>query len=382
MTNLLNPIANGAEDIVKKTPPILNLLFTDWVEGKKDTIALREIEREFLIAKQKKALNQGITETFGSIGDFGTENIYNICQKVQKKLEERNVKFDKDKIDPTFIAEFIQNAKNTRNEELEDIWAELIATELQNPGTYSVETMQWLQKTTSKKFKRLLDFFELNPIIHICSGERYIIFYNQAIETEKLSLDYYIDDLSVSKPNLFVLTNMNRNELYQGYILAQTSNLCLFSKTYFFRNIKNTCFEKLTKLGEELYILTKSDKKYFYPNCYQYKPYHIANVPLEEQHIFLELNYVFTNILNDIKPNYERYIDLNFFSIHQIKKFDENGNPIEFYDQDYIKNGEYVKHIQQIRKREEEKEFNELKQNKLRIKLIEKDLKKFQNSAI
>ena len=74
-------------------------------------------------------------------------NIYNIMQKTMEKLPE---KVPDNKIDDDWIARFFQHSQDVSSEELQNIWASVLAGQVNSSNTTSLRTLDVLRNMTQK----------------------------------------------------------------------------------------------------------------------------------------------------------------------------------------------------------------------------------------
>lgn len=87
------------------------------------------------------------------------KNRNNILQKSIEYINEENI--SDEFIDGDFLNMFYEGASNVSNEELQKIWAKILANEIENPNNYSIRTLAFLRTISYKEANVIKKFIEL-----------------------------------------------------------------------------------------------------------------------------------------------------------------------------------------------------------------------------
>jgi hypothetical protein len=344
-------IAVDVNDLAYKAPKLIEFLFPNWTNDRLDLMEIRKQNREYGLEERKKLFAQNL---FSEVDNFKSENIFNMFSKASEKIPE-DAEIKKEDINPQFIAEFIDNAKNVCAEDLQDIWAELIATELQKPGTYSLETLQWLRKRTSEDIKDILDILNHSTTIYdiyakpifLCST---IFSQNNQNQLTKYNLldpvtnfDFYLnfnhslnDYIPIFRTDKFVLLYYEPlvfdtfDQLNTNYPLGG-----IFSYPYKPFNFQS--LHKLNYTGQEIYTLLMPKE----------------NLKFSPAETFSLTQLILFILLKDGVefPEFSVY-KLEGFRIHKIEKVDEHNIPIEISIQNFLTDEEKIlieKHLNKLK---------------------------------
>jgi hypothetical protein len=219
------------------------------------TNALVNLEIEEI---QKRALNRLVNEEIKK-----QENIENITEKSFNSLEE-NAK--PENIEDDWISNFFDKCKLISDDEMQNLWAKILAGEANNPGTYSkrtIEFMATMDKTDADLFNKLAtfcwNFGEAQPIILSFEDKEtsQILNYSQLVHLSDIGL-ISLETLGLSK----IIKNTDQLNLsYCGRLI-----------TLKFPNNENNKLSighvSLTKIGKDLMNTINKDLY----NVYQYNP--------------------------------------------------------------------------------------------------------------
>lgn len=124
------------------------------------------------------------------------KNIENIAQQASEMLPHE---VSDEPVDPDWTADFLENCKNVSNEEMQSIWARILAGEVAQPGSFSKRTLAFV-KTLSKqeaflftKFCNLLWHHPVHNYLHLALPDNTLrddfgISYLDLTELDSLSL--------------------------------------------------------------------------------------------------------------------------------------------------------------------------------------------------
>lgn len=178
------------------------------------TNALVNLEIEEI---QKRALNRLVNEEIKK-----QENIENITEKSFNSLEENATP---ENIENDWLSNFFDKCKLISDDEMQNLWAKILAGEANNPGTYSKRTIEFMgtmDKFDADLFNKLAifcwNFGEAQPIILSFEDKETceILNYNQLVHLSNIGL-ISLETFGLSK----IIKNENqRNISYCGRLVT------------------------------------------------------------------------------------------------------------------------------------------------------------------
>ena len=156
----------GAPLIVRAMAPGITTAFGAWLRGGQDRKNL-EADRAFvdgmLQAGQTNFRYRGVAIEFGAFADAHQEEIERLVTNTVNAMLKADSILDWSKVDlgqfnPEFRRRWISEASNVSDETLQHLWAQLLAGELESPGSVSNDTMSIardLNKERAKEFQTL-----------------------------------------------------------------------------------------------------------------------------------------------------------------------------------------------------------------------------------
>ncbi|MDQ8202795.1 DUF2806 domain-containing protein [Pelagicoccus sp. SDUM812003] len=79
----------------------------------------------------------------------------NIDSVVEKSLEEISEEIPSKQMDPDWIARFFQEAKDTSDEDVQSIWAKVLAGEYENPGSFSKRALSMVKDLSKEEAEEI-----------------------------------------------------------------------------------------------------------------------------------------------------------------------------------------------------------------------------------
>jgi hypothetical protein len=161
-------------------------------------VATAEAEAEIIKAQaqievtelQRRALVRFVAEEARK-----QDNMEKITQKALPQLEESS---NPQNIEDDWIANFFDKCRIVSDEEMQSLWAKVLAGEANSPGTYSKRTVNFLgslDKTDANLFTSLCGFgWGVGNIIPLIFDSREQIYNNQGINFSTLS---HLDDIGL-----------------------------------------------------------------------------------------------------------------------------------------------------------------------------------------
>lgn len=205
------------------------------------TKALMDLEIEDI---QKRALNRLVTEEIKK-----QENIESITEKSFSSLEENA---NPENIEDDWVSNFFDKCKLISDEEMQTLWAQILAGESNNPGTFSKRTIEFistLDKSDALLFDNLLKYCwiigDYQPFILDYQDNQ--IYKNNNITFSTLS---HLDEIGlISFSHLSGFKKISQNDTISIRYFGRVLNLD-------FKNINpyeiQTGMVNLTKIGADL----------------------------------------------------------------------------------------------------------------------------------
>lgn len=139
------------------------------------------------------------------------DNLHRIIEKTNQIIQEKKIELGSyTKID--WINVYLENAKTSSDEYMQDVWAKVLAQELSIPGTFSYKSLDILKNMTSEDFK----LFETLCLINVDSS----LFWSDAKE---LYNEYGLTWVKILKLQELGLIHLEKSE--RTYTIAQNSKL-------------------------------------------------------------------------------------------------------------------------------------------------------------
>lgn len=184
------------------------------------------------------------------------ENIENVCQKAYEILEHEDT-CSADPVDKDWINRFFNSVQDISDEDMQEIWAKILADEIIRPQRCSLRTLENLRnlsKNEAQLFQKILPYI-------ICSGEeKFISSDNDVLEI-----------IGITFPDIMLLCDCglfsSQNLVTLTSTINETEPELFYSKDYcMFLNAKHPSVSielgifSLSRSGDELYeILTSHE---------------------------------------------------------------------------------------------------------------------------
>ena len=198
-------------------------------------------------------------------------NIESIINKAVKSLPET---VSSEPVDQDWVSRFFDECKDVSNEELQKVWARILAKEVASPGSCSRKTLSILKDLSAKDadlFNRICNLLWLtNEDIFIpyrddlsfnVQFEKYRMNYDSLLHLKSLGLIHFSQDLVYE-------LNYKNSISYFG-----NENICFFAPSNL---LKKIFIFLLTKSGKELYfaINKEIDLLYYYESIMMFSGYY------------------------------------------------------------------------------------------------------------
>ncbi len=115
------------------------------------------------------------------------KNIENITQKAAENLENES-KVSDEPVDEDWTSRFFSYAEDISNEEMQELWARILAGEVKRPKSFSLRTLDILRNLSKEEAQVFMKFASL----HVKSGDNCFIlnFKNEKLLEEKYGLNF------------------------------------------------------------------------------------------------------------------------------------------------------------------------------------------------
>ncbi|WP_057833207.1 DUF2806 domain-containing protein [Colwellia sp. TT2012] len=118
--------------------------------GKSETLNITSSEKieptiDFAMFANQVGLSVGIKSIQEEI------NLNKIIVFAEKELENDKVEVPNDNIDPDWFTRWRDNAQKVKSEELQQLWAKVLAGEVKSPGSYSLRTLEFIKNISQEE---------------------------------------------------------------------------------------------------------------------------------------------------------------------------------------------------------------------------------------
>ena len=182
-------------------------------------------------------------------------NIESVIGNAYIELETKE-NVSEDPVDKDWLNSFFDSVANVSNEQMQIIWGKILAGEVENPGHFSIRTLDTLRKMTQKE---ALLFKKYAPYILQCMGNK-----------EKTFNDYFLLDGMLGKfgemvfPEILILHEV-------GLISLSGISITLFIESNSTEYINGLSYDiafdnigdRNVELSEEAFVLTESGKELY-----------------------------------------------------------------------------------------------------------------------
>ena len=231
-------------------------------------LAKAEAERETLLGEARIGVAQRALERLSVKEISRQENLEQIAHKAADEAaqfpeEEREA--DKPPIDPDWMARFVNKAQDVSNEDMQQLWARIVAGEVHTPGKFSLRTLDKLSNITKEEahiFNKLCEIStELGAVLKYSIESQFDdigIKYNDLMLLRASGLLYDSDTIElVGGPGKFVQANGNVRIVISSDNNDNTfmlKTLLMTPEGVELKNITNSSpnIEYYIKLGEHL----------------------------------------------------------------------------------------------------------------------------------
>ena len=186
------------------------------------------------------------------------KNIENITQKAANNLEKEG-EVSNNPVDKDWITRFFSYAEDISDEEMQELWARILAGEVERPKSYSLRTLDVLRNLSREEADVFMKFAALN----IKSSEKCFIlnFKNEALLKYKYGLNFndrlLLEELGIITANDLQLEIKNTGNNPQSSVFKIGNTIVIQHKE---ANKPKQLLEVLvfTKIGQQLLNLVKT----------------------------------------------------------------------------------------------------------------------------
>jgi hypothetical protein len=200
------------------------------------------------------------TETQIQIAKMKADNLNEISKKTKEDLG-RDIS-DEDNIDKDWILKYINIAENISDEEMQNIFAKLLAEEIEKPKSYSIRTVRILESMTGEEAR---SFIKLSAYV-IESQRRYMV--DIFIDESKIKFDELMTLEMCGLINLTLSRKIITDENHVSILYNDLIGIIDIDKSKMPGEYTFNDAYLLTQSGIELYKLVKNmittyDEPYF-----------------------------------------------------------------------------------------------------------------------
>ena len=244
----LGPLSKPADTLIKKVSSAVGGLFEPWqiervakAQAKADLIkAQSEIQITDL---HRRAMHRFVEEEAQR-----QQNMERITEKALPQLEEKS---DPSQMEDDWVTNFFDKSRIVSDNEMQDIWAKVLAGEANAPGTYSKRTVNFLgdlDKTDAELFQNLCSFGWIvgafTPLIFDSKAE---IYNKKGINFASLT---HLDSIGLIQ--FQHLSGFLRTELPKTFVVLYCGKPLVLEMPQEEKNSLSIGKILLTKLGQEL----------------------------------------------------------------------------------------------------------------------------------
>lgn len=177
-------------------------------------------------------------------------NIDAVVTKAYTELEKEEAVSDIP-VDKDWTSRFFDSVANVSNEEMQDLWAKILAGEVKQPGSFSLRTLDTIKNLTQNEAQA---YKKLAPLVMVTGGGAVIIGNKEIREKYNCSLNdiLLLDECGLIMSNGTVAYNVNMPADSENALASKKHLIRIINET---KNTINISFNiyPLTKAGEELY---------------------------------------------------------------------------------------------------------------------------------
>ncbi|MFA4834202.1 MAG: DUF2806 domain-containing protein [Patescibacteria group bacterium] len=156
-----------------------------------------EVEKQkiiaFVEAKEKAVEILGRAEKRFVLEQYSKQiNLENILVKTKENLEGKIV--SEEPVEKDWTMRFLDIAQNVSKEELQDVLARILSGEVQNPGSFSYQTLEVVKYLSRKDLQKFLEFIAISTNIGVMKLE---IGGKNSLEKYNLRFNEYLDLSSI-----------------------------------------------------------------------------------------------------------------------------------------------------------------------------------------
>ncbi|MEP1096060.1 MAG: DUF2806 domain-containing protein [Cyclobacteriaceae bacterium] len=186
------------------------------------------------------------------------KNIENITQKAAEHLENEKQVSD-EPVDEDWTTRFFNYAEDISNEELQDLWARVLAGEVKQPRSYSLRTLELLRNLSKKEAETFMKFAKL--AVQATHSSFILNFKSEKLLEEKYDLTFS-DRLLMEELGLMTANDLqfkiNETKDQKAQLAFVIGNICVIHEKLENKPMQNIQVLAFTKIGQELLELVSS----------------------------------------------------------------------------------------------------------------------------
>ncbi|WP_289102028.1 DUF2806 domain-containing protein [uncultured Fusobacterium sp.] len=172
------------------------------------------------------------------------QNIENVVNNAYEELKESE-KVSNEPVDPDWVLRFFNSVENISDEDMQKVWARILAGEIKTPNTYSYRTMEKLKNMTQKE----VELFQKIAEISLYNGNIYFIFFETSL------LSKY--DLKFSDILLLEECGLISSQVLSLNFTINNKEEILYNNNKFCGSASNIKDEN-REISSEVYVFTES----------------------------------------------------------------------------------------------------------------------------
>ena len=218
------------------------------IDGKNEVVITNE---DFKVVLKGNSIETRAIETMVYKEIQNQINLENIVNKAVKFIE-NNSSISNESVDIDWMTRFINISQDISNEEMQNLWAKILANEVSKPNSYSLRTLEVLKSISHREAKLFSRFVDLSVRIQ----DQIVVMCDQE----------YLSSKNISVYDLNLLKELNLVNLSLGYtITSETSTHIIYNdKGLIIENNEKDCnldidVLPLTLIGKEINSLINKD---------------------------------------------------------------------------------------------------------------------------
>lgn len=251
----VKPIVKETNKLLDKISNVTGIVFGPYKEKQKSKINfLEEInKREDLSSLEKMAITSNYKKMLKEYN-----NQTNIVNKAVEMLSEPIEQHELQEMDENWVMNYMDSCKNICDEELQVIWAKILAGEFEQPGRISLNTLDKM-KMISKKDAEL--FMKISEFI-MRTGNKYFILADKEI-LEKYDIIFEdilaLDEIGLINQKVLKLDSLSKsnelNAIYKDkYVFFKRKEGHTYLRVYIITNFGREVYDLLEVKNNNMFL--------------------------------------------------------------------------------------------------------------------------------